>query len=181
MNLSEPWIHVVLDRPGIEPEVRRCLSPDGLFCVLDGRNIRGLDELYVEIERAVPLIRGFGRNLDALIDLVRTFGWGGGGYAGKRHCLVWRRPDGFMVNSPDDFDVVLDILVGVSKELLVGEELDPTFDPTNGDDWIPTRLDIVVCPESRERVAEIASKASHLSDLWADEFRTLDVPVHVRR
>lgn len=174
---TKPWVHVALDRAGIESEIRRWLRPTGLFCLLDGSAIRGLDDFYVAIEQAVPLIEGFGRNLDALMDLIRTFGWGE--HAGRSHCLIWRRPDVMMAASPSDFDIVSDILVGVSKGLLVGDELDPTFDPSNEEDWISTRLDLVFLPGSSDRINEIAKKVSHLSDGWADEFRVLDVPVEV--
>ncbi len=175
--MTKPWIHVLPNHRDVVWEVRRCLRPNGLVGVLNGDRIRDLKSFYVEIDRAVPLISGFGRNLDALIDLIRTFGWYT--YAGKRHCFIWKSPDGFMAGAPGDFATVLDILVGVSKELLVGEELNPTFDPTDVDNWIPTRLDVVICPDDEDRIREIAAMASRLSESWADEFRSLDVPVHI--
>ena len=175
--MTKPWIHVLVNHPDVVREVRQCLRPNGLVAVVNGDKVCDLESFYVEIERAVPLIRGLGRNLDALVDLIQTFGWCD--YAGKRHCLIWRSPDGFMSRAPRDFSTVLDILVGVSKELLVGDELDPTFDPTDTNDWIPTRLDVVICPDNEGHIREIAAKASRLSESWADEFRSLDVPVHI--
>ena len=174
---TKPWVHVALDAPDVESEIRRSLRPTGLFCVLDGGPIDGLDDFYCAIEQTVPLVRGFGRNLDALHDLFRTFGCGQ--HAGKSHCFIWRGPARLIAASSDDFDRVADIVVGASKELLVGDELDPTFDPSDEADWIPTRLDLVFLAESTDGCEQLVSKLSRLSEDWADQFKSLDIRVDV--
>ena len=41
-------------------------------CTLDGRSIHSLDELYDELAKHLPLPDHFGRNLDALWDVLST-------------------------------------------------------------------------------------------------------------
>ncbi len=41
-------------------------------CTLDGKTIRSLDDLYDRLAAALPLPAHFGRNLDALWDVLST-------------------------------------------------------------------------------------------------------------
>jgi len=41
-------------------------------CILNGREIRSLDDFYDEIARQLPFPGYFGRNLDALWDILST-------------------------------------------------------------------------------------------------------------
>lgn len=173
----EPWVYVAENRPDVESGLRFSLKPTGLSCVIEA----GVSDeccFYLAIEEAVPLISGFGRNKDALIDLLRTFGWGP--HAGKSHCIIWRVPHEMMQVDPAAFDEITDIMVAVSKELLTGEDLDATFDPLDERDWVSTRLDLVFLVQTRGRAIDLARKLSTLSNDWADEFHSLDVPVDLR-
>jgi len=177
----EPLVQVTFGGPdwsGLSERLHREFPGDGLRTVLDGRDIHSIDQFYSRIAESVPLVQGFGKNLDALLDLFRTFGWGN--HAGGEHLFVWYRPEVMLRGAPDDFQKVMDIVVGGSKELLVGEEADPDFDPTDADDWLPTRLNLLFAcdrPEDAERVAKIAA---NLSSFWEDEFHSLDVSVELR-
>jgi len=148
---------------------------DGLQAMLDGRNTRTIEDFYAGVGRAVPLIRGFGCNLDALVDLFRTFGWGS--YAGQTHVFVWYRPEVMLECSPREFRNVLDIVVGVSKELFVGDEKNPEFDASDVDDWIPTRLNVVFVCRGEAGAGRIAKVARRLSVSWDSSFHSLDIPV----
>lgn len=175
---TEAWVHVVVgDVPWehLARTVQHRIAPTGLVALLDGRHVSSISDFYSRIETSVPLIRGFGRNLNALVDLIRTFGWAE--YAGKRHVLVWYRPETMLAEAPDAFRQVLDVIVGVSKELLVGEERDSTFNPDDSEDWVSTRLDLVFVTRDKTNVTRLVGMLSRLSDDWADEFRTLDIPV----
>ncbi|WP_146660416.1 barstar family protein [Enhygromyxa salina] len=175
---TEAWVHVIVGDVSWEHlagTVQHRIAPNGLVALLDGRAISSISDFYSRIETSVPLIRGFGGNLDALVDLIRTFGWAD--HAGKQHVLVWYRPETMLIQAPDAFRKVLDVIVGVSKELLVGEELDPTFNPDDREDWISTRLELVFVMQDKASATRLVDILSRLSSDWADEFRTLDIPV----
>lgn len=175
---TEAWVHLIVgDVPWehLTGMVQHRIKPNGLVALLDGRGIASISDFYSRIETSVPLIRGFGRNLDALVDLIRTFGWAE--HAGKQHVLVWYRPEIMLAEAPDAFRQVLDAIVGVSKELLVGEELDPTFNPDDREDWVSTRLELVFVTQDEANVTRLVDMLSRLTGDWADDFRTLDIPV----
>lgn len=176
--MIDAWVHIWSSPESLEQmeaRVGRLYPHARLRTVLDGQRIATLSEFYEHIERAVPLIRGFGHNLNALIDLFRTFGWGP--HAGQQHYFLWYRPDDLLNTSPEDFRGVVDAIVGVSRELVCGEEADPTFDPDSEEDWIPTRLEIILAFGESEAADSAADSAKRLSEDWQDEFSSLEVPV----
>lgn len=144
---------------------------------MDGRGAHDLDEFYSGVEESVPLVEGVGHNLDALLDLFRTFGWGP--HAGGEHVFVWYQPEVMLRSATADFRNVVDVIVGGAKELLVGEETNPDFDPTDANDWVPTRLDIVFACEREEEAQRVAKIAKTLSHFWEEDFHELDVCVEV--
>lgn len=177
---KEPWIHVlvgVADWGSLPNSLQRRYCPTGITAVLDGRMVKSLAEFYSEVERTVPLISGFGRNLNALLDLFRTFGWGR--YAGENHVFAWYQPEHMLKCADEDFREVADVLVGASKELLVGEERDANAGGSDSEEWIPTRVELVFVTNEVDFARRIACILSRLSDDWADEFYSLDVPVTV--
>ena len=173
--MMAPWVHVHGaggDLHALETAALK-ISPDAqLRTVLDGSTVASLAQFYSAVERAVPLIEGFGRNLDALVDLFRTFGWGD--HAGRSHTFLWYRPEVMLHAAPKDFGVVLDIIVAASKELLVGDEADPDFDPGDEDDWLATRLDVILVCDDEEAAARIAKMAARLSEDWLETFKSLE-------
>ncbi|TPV93441.1 MAG: barstar family protein [Myxococcales bacterium FL481] len=176
--MTVPWVHIWSSQEGFDETKTRVdrLCPNSkLRTALDGQDVGTLPQFYERIEQAVPLIRGLGRNLNALIDLFRTFGWGEN--AGGHHSFLWYHPEVLLQNSPQDFGNVLDSIVGVSKELVCGEETDPAFDPANSNDWIPTRLEIILAFRDPEAADGVAGMAKRLSDAWKDEFSSLDILV----
>lgn len=180
--MEAPWIHILYDVRSLhqlEDFVGTQFPKVALKPLIDGRETTSLARFYEEVFKAAPLVNQFGANPDALIDLIRTFGWGG--YAGKQHVLSWFQPEAFLTREPLAFEMVLDIIVGVSKELLVGEELDPTFDPNDERDWVSTRLDVVFACNREVDAIAISELAQNLSDTWRDEFKSLEIPIEMMR
>lgn len=178
---DEPWVYVLAPSPDFEllpAYLDQELPADGDRRILDGRGLRSTDEFYSRVEQTVPLITGFGRNLDGLVDLFRTFGMGP--RAGLVHTFAWYRPEELLRHEPSTFQQIVDILVGVSKELLVGEEADPDFDPSNHLDWVSTRLNLVFACGDATSAEAVRGYAQKLGEFWADEFTSLDVPVVMR-
>ena len=177
--MTKAWMHVLAvdaSIEAIEGRLARAYPDAVLRQSLDGTRLTSIEDFYNAVEEAVPLIKGFGHNLNALIDLFRTFGWGN--HAGKAHTFLWFRPEVLLRSAPREFHQILDIITGTTKELLVGEETDPEFDPDNAEDWVPTRVDVVLACRDTEAADQIASLATRLTDDWADEFHSLDVSVN---
>ena len=176
--MNAPWIHVYVGDESFE-EMKRlfveAFSTAKRKPVLNGESIHTLDDFYEAIVAELPLIAGFGYNLDALVDLISTVGWG---YDGEPHALLWYRPEVMLRSSYEDFREVVDIIAAVSKELLIGQEADPEFDPTDEEDWIPIRLDVVFACGDSQAADQIAEMANHLSESWSTFFFDLSVPVH---
>ena len=172
------WVHVITFDgvfASAKVEVDTLLSEKLLNHSLDGTNVKSVSEFFDAIEKAVPLISGFGKNENSLLDLFRTYGWGD--YCGRKHTFMWYRPEVFLCSNPNEFSRVLDILVGVSKELLVGDELDSEFDSLNEADWVPTHLELVFVCGDKNASEEVKRLASVLSDDWADTFTELVIPI----
>lgn len=175
---NEPWVHVIVGDMSCEEAevvVANKFPVTGISCMLNGEQVGDMRSFYSAVIDAVPLINSCGRNLNALIDLFRTFGWGH--YSGRVHTFIWYHPEVMKRFAAGDFGEVLDIIIGVSKELLVGEELDPNFDPFDEDDWVSTRLQVVFVCENISEANSILKMAKQLSDDWSEDFRSLSIPV----
>jgi ribonuclease inhibitor len=80
-------------------------------CVISGRTVRSLDALYDELARQLPLPAHFGRNLDALWDVLSA------DIEGPVE-LVWQDAAASRTAMGEDFDRVLELLqeVEVSRD-----------------------------------------------------------------
>ncbi|SNB46274.1 barstar family protein [Geobacter sp. DSM 9736] len=78
-------------------------------CVLDGRKIRSLDDLYDELARQLPFPDHFGRNLDALWDVLSS------DIEGPME-VVWEDSGASRQAMRGDFDKVADLLREVEEE-----------------------------------------------------------------
>jgi RNAse (barnase) inhibitor barstar len=71
--------------------------------VLDGHEIRSKAAMLDALAKALSFPDYFGRNLDALNDLVNDLPPG-------EHTLVWRAPDALRKADPDAYGQILEIL-----------------------------------------------------------------------
>ena len=78
-------------------------------CLLSGKTVRSLDVFYDEIARQLAFPEHFGRNLDALWDVLST------DIEGPIE-LVWEHPDSSRLGMGADFDRILRVLKDVEKE-----------------------------------------------------------------
>ena len=77
-------------------------------CLLSGKTVRSLDIFYDEIARQLAFPEHFGRNLDALWDVLST------DIEGPIE-VVWKNPDSSRLEMGGDFDRVLAVLKDVEK------------------------------------------------------------------
>jgi len=78
-------------------------------CVLPGRQIRSLEAFYDEVTRQLALPAYFGRNLDALWDVLTT------DIAGPIE-VVWEQAEASRQAMGEDFDRVAEVLQQVAEE-----------------------------------------------------------------
>jgi len=78
-------------------------------CLLSGKTVRSRDVFYDEIARQLAFPEHFGRNLDALWDVLSA------DIEGPIE-VVWEDPDSSRLGMGHDFDRILAILKGVAKE-----------------------------------------------------------------
>ena len=81
----------------------------GRRCALKGKNVRSLAGFYREIGRQLSFPDHFGRNLDALWDVLST------DIEGPIE-VVWEDPDASRASMGRDFEAVLDVLRKVERE-----------------------------------------------------------------
>lgn len=81
----------------------------GRRCVLDGKSVRSLDRFYGEISGQLAFPVHFGRNLDALWDVLAA------DIEGPVE-LVWENPESSREAMGEDFDRVLAVLRKVSRK-----------------------------------------------------------------
>jgi ribonuclease inhibitor len=79
------------------------------ICLLQGRRIRSLDDLYDEMERCLPLPDYFGRNLNALWDVLST------DIEGPLE-IVWLDAAHSRLAMGDDYGIVVQLLEDLEKE-----------------------------------------------------------------
>ncbi|MBK5095641.1 MAG: barstar family protein [Deltaproteobacteria bacterium] len=77
-------------------------------CLLSGKKVRSLDVFYDEIARQLAFPEHFGRNLDALWDVLTA------DIEGPIE-LVWKNPDSSRLEMGPDFDRVLAVLKDAEK------------------------------------------------------------------
>ena len=77
-------------------------------CLLSGKTVRSLDIFYDEIARQLAFPKHFGRNLDALWDVLST------DIEGPIE-VGWKNPDSSRLEMGGDFDRVLAVLKDVEK------------------------------------------------------------------
>lgn len=175
------WAHVFVGQDSSTDVLEKIPSRfdlKGMVTVLDGQEIRSLSEFYSAIPQAVPLLTGFGCNLNALDDLFSTFGTAE--LAGGSHAFVWLAPERMLAHAPEDFWTMADIIVGAAKQLLIGDEFDPSFDPTDEEDWIPTRLLVAFVCRDPKVAQKIAKRIACLCQYWWKEtFRSLEIDVEL--
>ena len=78
-------------------------------CTLDGRVIRSLDDLYDQLSIRLSLPEHFGRNLDALWDLLSTDVEG-------PFVIVWKHADDSRKLMGKDFDRAVKVLQELEEE-----------------------------------------------------------------
>jgi ribonuclease inhibitor len=78
-------------------------------CILNGKTIRSLDDLYDELSKQLMFPKHFGRNLDALWDVLTTDVDG-------PFEIVWKLSDDSRKTMSGDFDQVLQLLRELKKE-----------------------------------------------------------------
>ncbi|PKN51311.1 MAG: barnase inhibitor [Deltaproteobacteria bacterium HGW-Deltaproteobacteria-13] len=78
-------------------------------CTLNGKAIRSLDDLYDQLAVGLSLPKYFGRNLDALWDVLATDVEG-------PFEIVWNHADKSRKVLGDDFDQVLELFQELEKE-----------------------------------------------------------------
>jgi ribonuclease inhibitor len=78
-------------------------------CLLEGRRIGSLDDLYDEFERCLPLPDYFGRNLDALWDVLSR------DIEGPLE-IVWQDAKHSRQAMGDDYAIVVQLLEDLEKE-----------------------------------------------------------------
>ncbi|NVN93129.1 MAG: barstar family protein [Desulfuromonadales bacterium] len=78
-------------------------------CIIDGRNVRSLEEFYGELSRQLPFPPTFGNNLDALWDVLTT------DIAGSLR-IVWNGAETSHRAMGKDFETVVALLRDVGKE-----------------------------------------------------------------
>ena len=78
-------------------------------CLLSGKTVRSLDAFYDEIARQLAFPDHFGRNLDALWDVLSA------DIEGPIE-VVWKHPDSSRRDMGRDFDRILAVLKEVEKE-----------------------------------------------------------------
>jgi ribonuclease inhibitor len=72
-------------------------------CILDGNRIRSLDDLYDQLSTQLPFPKHFGRNLDALWDVLSTD-------IEDPFEIIWKHADDSKKLMGKDFDRVLELL-----------------------------------------------------------------------
>ena len=77
-------------------------------CLLSGKTVRSLDVFYDEIARQLAFPEHFGRNLDALWDVLSA------DIEGPIE-VVWKDPDSSRREMGEDFDRILAVLKEVKK------------------------------------------------------------------
>jgi len=77
-------------------------------CLLSGKTVRSLNVFYDEITRQLAFPEHFGRNLDALWDVLTT------DIEGPFE-VVWKDPDSSRLEMGRDFDRILAVLKDVEK------------------------------------------------------------------
>ena len=75
---------------------------------VDGRSIRTKGEMLDALAAALDFPAYFGRNLDALNDLVNDLPPGD-------HTLTWRHPEPLAKADPDAYEQILDILTQADR------------------------------------------------------------------
>jgi ribonuclease inhibitor len=78
-------------------------------CTLNGQTLRSLASFYDELSRKLSLPEHFGRNLDALWDVLSTDVEG-------PFEIIWHHADASKKAMGKDFDVVLKLLQKLKKE-----------------------------------------------------------------
>jgi ribonuclease inhibitor len=78
-------------------------------CTLDGRTIRSLDDLYDQLSTPLSLPEHFGRNLDALWDVLST------DVEGSLE-IAWKHAGASKKLMGKDFDRVVKLLKDLQKE-----------------------------------------------------------------
>ena len=78
-------------------------------CLLSGETVRSLEAFYDEIARQLAFPEHFGRNLDALWDVLSA------DVEGPIEVL-WKNPDSSRLAMGRDFDRILAVLKDVEKE-----------------------------------------------------------------
>ena len=77
-------------------------------CLLSGKTVRSLDDFYDEIARQLAFPEHFGRNLDALWDVLSA------DIEGPIE-VVWKTPDSSRLEMGGDFDRIIVVLEEVEK------------------------------------------------------------------
>jgi ribonuclease inhibitor len=77
-------------------------------CLLSGKTVRSLDVFYDEIARQLDFPDHFGRNLDALWDVLSA------DIEGPIE-VVWKNPDSSRLDMGRDFDRILAVMKEVEK------------------------------------------------------------------
>ncbi|SFT02278.1 barstar family protein [Marininema halotolerans] len=109
-------------------------------CILyeiDGSKTLSEKSFFKEFSNKMPLIKGFGHNMAAFMDLLRTCGYGSN--SDFNHYILWDNAHLLYKNNPDFFYEVIDIMFGISKELVDCEKEKDKF-PLEFVDWEPTLL-----------------------------------------
>jgi ribonuclease inhibitor len=78
-------------------------------CTLDGGTIKSLDDVYDALARQLDLPRHFGRNLDALYDVLST------DVAGPIK-ITWKCPQTARAVLGDQYDKITAVLKAVARE-----------------------------------------------------------------
>lgn len=78
-------------------------------CTLNGKKIRSLDDLYDQLAKSFSLSKHFGRNLDALWDVLSADVEG-------PFEIIWKHADKSRKVLGDDFDRVLKLLHEIEEE-----------------------------------------------------------------
>jgi ribonuclease inhibitor len=77
-------------------------------CLLPGKKVRSVDVFYDEIARQLAFPEHFGRNLDALWDILSA------DIEGPIE-VVWENPDSSRLSMGRDFDRIVSVLKDVEK------------------------------------------------------------------
>ncbi|WP_072337095.1 barstar family protein [Thermoactinomyces sp. DSM 45891] len=113
------------------------LALSNQFYFLDGDRIRSEDEFYVELIQKMPYINGFGNNVDAVIDLIRTLSYGVN--SKRQHQIFWYHPQCLLSNHPVFYTEVVDALLGTLREISCGSDIEMEESPEEFWDWEPTK------------------------------------------